>query len=75
MTEHRVALEYGTGSVWGHIRARSTADIEAVVPEVDIYDTAPAWMGDGEIRSLREHAVYVSDDALQALMHRRVPAA
>jgi hypothetical protein len=75
MTDHLVAFEYGTGQVWGYIRARSTADIEALVPEVDVYEAPPAWMGDGEIRSLREHAVYVSDGALQTLMNQRVPVA
>lgn len=75
MTDHLVAYEYGTGRVWGYIRARSSADIEAVVPEVDVYEEPPAWMGDGEVRALREHAVYLSGDALQALVARRVPAA
>ncbi len=75
MTDHLVAFEYGTGQVWGYIRARSTADIESHVPEVDVVDAPPAWMGEGELRSLRERAVYASSDALDTLIHGRSPAA
>ncbi len=75
MTDHLVAFEYGTGQVWGYIRARSSADVQAAVPEVDVYDTPPTWMEEGEIRSLRERAVYVSHDALESILHHRPPAA
>ena len=71
MTDHLVAYEYGTGQVWGYIRARSTADIESVVPEVDVYSAPPSWMVEGEVRALRERAVYLSDDALDSILHRR----
>lgn len=75
MTDHLVAYEYGTGQVWGCIRARSTADIRSVVPEVDVYETPPPWMGEGEVRLLRERAIYLSDRALDAMLHRSSPAA
>lgn len=75
MTDHLVAYEYGTGQVWGCIRARSTADISAAVPEVEVYDAPPPWMGDGEVRLLRERAVYLSDRTLDAILHRRTAAA
>ena len=71
MTDHLVAFEYGTGQVWGYIRARSTADIENHVPEVDVIATPPAWMGEDDLRLLREHAVYASSDALDTLLQRR----
>ncbi len=74
MTEHLVAFEYGTGRVWGYIRARSTDEIARVVPEVDVYDRPPYWMRDGDVRLLREHAVYVGGDALESILHRRTPA-
>jgi hypothetical protein len=75
MTEHLVAFEYGTGRVWGYIRARSTDQIAQVVPEVDVYDCPPPWMRDGDVRRLREHAVYVSGRALESILHQRTPAA
>ena len=74
MTDHLVAYEYGTGQVWGWIRARSTADISAVVPEVDVYEAPPPWMGEGEVRLLRERAVYLSDHALDSILHRKTTA-
>ena len=75
MTDHLVAYEYGTGQVWGCIKARSTAEISAVVPEVDVYDAPPPWMGEGEVRLLRERAIYLSADALDSIVHRRTSAA
>jgi len=75
MTDHLVAYEYGTGQVWGCIRARSTAEISVMVPEVDVYDTPPAWMGEGEVRRLRERPIYLSDHALDSILHRRTTAA
>jgi hypothetical protein len=75
MTDHLVAYEYGNGRVWGCIKARSSADIASVVPEVDVYETAPPWMGEGEVRLLRERAVYLSSNALDSIVHRRSTAA
>jgi hypothetical protein len=75
MTAHLVAYEYGSGSVWGFINARTAEDIIEKVPEVDIYETPPVWMSDGQLRTLRERAVYLADDALDGILHRRTPAA
>ena len=75
MTDHLVAYEYGTGQVWGCIRARSTADISAALPELDVYDDPPPWMGEGEVRLLRDRAVYLSEHALDSIVHRRTTAA
>ena len=75
MTDHLVAYEYGTGCVWGYIRARSSAEIVQTVPEVDVYDRPPSWMGEGDVRLLRERAVYLSASALDGILHRNTPAA
>jgi hypothetical protein len=32
-------------------------------------------MSDGQLRTLRERAVYLADDALDGILHRRTPAA
>ncbi len=74
MTDHLVAFEYGTGQVWGCVKARSSSEISAMVPEVDVYDAPPPWMGSGEVRLLRERAVYLSSHALDSILHRRTPA-
>lgn len=73
MTAHLVAYEYGTGRVWGFINARTEEDIVATIPEVDVYDDPPEWMTDGQVRSLRERAVYLSENALEGILHHRVP--
>lgn len=75
MAEHLVAFEYGTGRVWGYIRARSSAEIVQIVPEVDVYDRPPSWMGEGDVRLLRERAVYLSGSALDSILHRKSPTA
>ncbi len=75
MTDHLVAYEYGTGQVWGYIRARSSADIESIVPEVEVYSSPPSWMSDGELRTLRERAVYLSSNTLDSIVHHRHSAA
>lgn len=74
MTDHFVRFEYGTGQVWGCVRARSAADIAARIPEVDVVSGPPSWMSDGQVRALRERAAYASSDALDAILHRRSPA-
>jgi hypothetical protein len=73
MTDHLVAYEYGTSQVWGFIRARSTADIESIVPEVEVYSAPPGWMSDGELRALRERTVYLSGNSLDSIVHHRTP--
>jgi hypothetical protein len=75
MTDHLVAYEYGTGQVWGYVRARSSADIESIVPEVEVYSAPPSWMSEGEIRTLRERAVYLSGSSLDSIVHHRHSAA
>lgn len=74
MTDHLVAYEYGTGQVWGYIRARSVADIESIVPEVEIFSAPPSWMADGELRALRDRSVYLSGSSLESILHHRSPA-
>ena len=75
MTDHLVAYEYGTGQVWGYIRARSSSDIESIVPEVEVYSAPPSWMTDGELRALRERTVYLSGSTLDSIVHHRSPGA
>ncbi|MEN8113781.1 MAG: hypothetical protein ABFS21_05285 [Actinomycetota bacterium] len=73
MTAHLVAYEYGTGRVWGYVNARTEEDIVEKIPEVEIYDAPPDWMTEGQVRTLRERAVYLSGNALEGLLHRRMP--
>lgn len=71
MIDHIVAYEYGTGVVWGCVKARSSRDIQAVAPELDVYTTPPSWMPDERVRSIRESAVYLADGVLDSVLHRR----
>lgn len=73
MTDHLVAYEYGTGVVWGCVRARSSQEIQAVAPELDVYTAPPTWMPDERVRSIRERAVYLGDGVLDSVLHRRSP--
>jgi len=74
MTDHLVAYEYGTGQVWGCVKARSLDDVTTAVPEVDVFDAPPPWMSEDQVRLLRERAVYVSGQALDSILHQRWPA-
>jgi hypothetical protein len=57
MSEHLVAYEYGTGVVWGFVRAESADAITDAVPEVDVYKGAPAFFTKEDLDSLREGAI------------------
>ncbi len=52
MTDHLVAYEYGTGVVWGCVKARTAEEIQAVAPELDVYPAAPPWMPTERVRSI-----------------------
>jgi len=71
MTDHLVAYEYGTGVVWGCVKARTAEEIQAVAPELDVYPAAPPWMPTERVRSIRERAVYLGDGVLDSVVHRR----
>lgn len=71
MNDHLVAYEYGTGAIWGYVRAGSADEITAAVPELDIYDGAPPWFTDHDLAVLLESPVDLADgDVLDRLMHQ-----
>ena len=70
MTDHLVAYEYGTGAIWGFVRARSAAEIAAAVPELEIYDGAPPWLTARDLETLRESPIDLADGhVLDRLVH------
>lgn len=76
MQAHLVAFEYGTGSVWGYVVAPSPTDIVDHMPEVDIYETPPAWMTNDDIATLRSCALSLDrGHGLDDLVHGSFVAA
>jgi hypothetical protein len=70
VSEHLVAYEYGTGMVWGFVRAESADAITDAVPEVDIYDGAPPHLTAEDLKRLKESTVKLSDgNVVERLMH------
>jgi hypothetical protein len=70
LSEHLVAYEYGTGMVWGFVRAESADAITSAVPEVDVYDGAPPHLTVDDLRRLKESTVKLSDgNVVERLMH------
>lgn len=70
MSEHLVAYEYGTGMVWGFVRAESADAITDAVPEVDVYDGAPPHLTAEDLKRLKESTVKLSDgNVVERLMH------
>lgn len=53
---HLVAYEYGSGTVWGYVVAKSAEDIVAELPEVEVHESAPNWMTDEDLEVIRRHA-------------------
>ena len=75
--DYLVAFEYGSGTVWGYVTADSEQHIETELPEVDVYDSPPAWMTVDEVASLRTEAIPVgTEHAIDALLDiRRIQGA
>ncbi len=70
MSDHLVVYEYGTGAIWGYVRAESAAEIAAAVPELDVPDGAPPWLTTEDLEALRRRRIELSDGrVLDRLMH------
>ncbi len=71
MKDHLVAYEYGTGAIWGYVRAGSAAEITAAVPQLDVYDGAPPWFTSRDLAILQATSVDLAKGGvLDRLMHR-----
>jgi len=71
VTDHLVVYEYGTGAVWGYVRAGSADEISQAVPELDVYQGAPPWLTPEDLASLRAGSVALKDgEVVDRLMHR-----
>jgi hypothetical protein len=49
-----VCWDYGTGGVWGLIRARSEQEIVRLYPELEVVQERPSWMDDSRWEHLAE---------------------
>ncbi len=49
-----VAYDYGTGGLWGVMRAHSVDEILERYPELDVLMQPPVWMDEDEFRDLNE---------------------
>ena len=59
-----VAYEYGSGAAWAFVKAETADEVVAEFPELDVYETPPAWMTIEDLHQVREHAyVEIGDDA------------
>lgn len=68
MSDHLVVYEYGTGAVWGYVRAGSAAEIAAAVPELDMPDEAPPWLTTEDLAEMSSVDL-VDGDVIDRLMH------
>lgn len=69
MTDHLVVYEYGTGAVWGYVRAGSADEISEAVPELDIHEGAPPWLTTEDLATLSNVAL-ADGEVIDRLMHR-----
>lgn len=71
MTDHLVVYEYGTGAIWGYVRAGSADEISAAVPELDVHAGAPPWLTAEDLATLRAESVSLGDgEVIDRLMHQ-----
>ena len=66
--EFLVCYDYGMGGLWGVLVAPSASAISARYPELVVVETRPDWMGEGELRGLRETPLWLDDDPPQGLL-------
>jgi hypothetical protein len=62
-----VCYDYGTGGLWGLMKATSPKDIELKYPELDIVVTRPAWMTEADLRTF-EDDIYDVDGPVRGLL-------
>jgi hypothetical protein len=53
-----VAYDYGTGGLWGFVRAESEEEIHRVYPELVIVHERPAWMTDESYAQMEQRETY-----------------
>ena len=72
MDAYLVAFEYGSGTVWGYVRADSEEHVELELPEVDVHGSPPQWMTVDEVAAMRTEAIPVeTPNAIDHLLDQR----
>ena len=57
-----IVHDYGTGGVWGIVRARSAQEILARYPELSVESERPAWMTDAIVAEISRAESHDIDD-------------
>jgi hypothetical protein len=68
MSDHLVVYEYGTGAIWGYVRAGSAAEITEAVPELHVADGVPAWMTTEDLAEMSSVDL-IDGNVIDRLMH------
>jgi hypothetical protein len=66
--EFLIVYDYGSGGLWGVMRARSAEEILARYPEVRVERERPEWMTDALIADVRRVETHDIDDEPRGLL-------
>jgi len=66
--EFLIVYDYGTGGLWGVIRARSAKEILAKYPELGVESERPEWMTDAVFADVRRAETHDIDDQPDGLL-------
>lgn len=66
--EFLIVYDYGTGGLWGVMRARSIEEIVGRYPELRVESERPAWMTDVVIADIRRAETHDIDDEPHGLV-------
>jgi hypothetical protein len=66
--EFLVVYDYGSGSLWGVIRANSGEEIIANYPELRVTSERPSWLTDVILEEIRRAETHDIDDEPSGLL-------
>ena len=62
MDKYLVSYEYGSGTIWGYVKAAGPHEVLAFLPEVDIWENPPGWLSARELAELAAQPAIEVDD-------------
>ena len=73
MEHFLVSYEYGSGTVWGYVEADGTHEVEAFLPEVDVWDDPPSSLSVEHLAEIASQPPVRVDtrNAIDALLFNR----
>ena len=66
--EFLILYDYGSGGLWGVMRARSAKEILTKYPELSIEAERPAWLTDDVMADIRRAETHDIDDEPRGLL-------